>query len=742
MKLKLIIFFTLFLTLSVLSQSMDKEHFNKVMKGIVYKKNDVEKADLYLKAARYCLEKEGEFKTDLDSASLLNNQSIQISRKFDLKENIAQSMLLDGEIAKERGHKDLAVKLKNKALEYAIKNDLKKEQAAVYISLGYNMPENETSKKEEYYKKAIQLYRETGAFYDEAETFVELSIIHNSIDDPATSIKFAKQAIKIKKRIKRHDVFKEYTMLSLNFRVQGNYKNALSYALAAEKITENLNGNEKWLNLIYDLLGTIYSELKIYDKSVEYYKKAIVIAKKCNDAEAVNAITLNTARGLYSRGKNAEALEVLNSSYKYYSDKNCNAEYPSLYILVYCSLKKYNKAKPYYDQLVKCSNDVNNLKYKDHIEQEKMYYAMIHFLLKTGQADKTYVYINKLKELAKLNNDLYNLSQLERTYYKSDSATGNYQGAFNHLKMYKQLNDSLFNLERTKQLSDLQVKYETDKKDKNIKLLKQKGILQETRLHNELVIRYVFIAGLIILFILSILLYSRYCMKRKSNTILEQKRAEINRQNKKLRQLVDEKEWLLKEIHHRVKNNLQIVISLLNTQSAYLENEDALLAIQNSQHRMHAMSLIHQKLYQTENLSSIDMSWYIQELVNYLKDSFGTDNKIKFTFETEPIELDVAQAVPLGLILNEAISNAIKYAFPENKGLISIVLKEKSNCKYTLQIADNGIGLQPDFDSAERDSLGMNLMIGLAEQLDGSFNIASDNGVIITVNFIKREAEI
>jgi two-component system, sensor histidine kinase PdtaS len=120
---------------------------------------------------------------------------------------------------------------------------------------------------------------------------------------------------------------------------------------------------------------------------------------------------------------------------------------------------------------------------------------------------------------------------------------------------------------------------------------------------------------------------------------------------------------MLKEIHHRVKNNLQIVISLLNTQSAYLDNEDALQALKSSQQRMHSMSLIHQRLYQSDNLAMIDMHWYIQELAGYMRESFGVDRKVQFVLDTEKVELDVIQAVPLGLILNEAISNALSMLF-------------------------------------------------------------------------------
>ncbi|MFD2602676.1 tetratricopeptide repeat-containing sensor histidine kinase [Flavobacterium suzhouense] len=730
----LIVFFT---AVSIHAQSTeDKVKFSKTISRLHFEKDETKKAENLLWTANYCLDRPGNYKKDLDSAALLNRQSLKISKQLNLKSNIAQSMLLDGKIAKERGNATLAGKLKQKALDYAIAQDLKKDMAEAYTSIGLDYDGSNLERNTGDLLKAASLYRELGSFKEEAETFTNLSIIYNSAYQPATSIKYASQAIKIKKSIKENNFFSEYTMLALNLRIQGKYNTALSYALAAEKIIDKAS-DKQWQTVLINLIGTIYSELKYHDKSVEYYKKAITLAKENKDVEGVTSITINTVRGLYSRGKYNEALEILNNGAKYSPNDYCNIEYPSLYILLYCELKKYEKAKPYFEQLLKCSEQQNN----NHLAVEKMYYAMIHYLLKTGQAQKAYTYIDELKKLSVVNDDLYNRSQLERTHFEVDSANGNFKDAIQHLKNFKRLNDSIFNINSSKQYADLQLKYETEKKDENIKLLTHKNELQEVKIKTEKVIRYIFIGSLIVLCIILGLLYSRYCMKRKTNAILEAKQEEINTQNRKLQRLVDEKEWLVKEIHHRVKNNLQIVISLLNTQSAYLDNDDALEAIQNSQHRMHAMSLIHQKLYQTDNLSSINMSWYIKELAEYLKDSFDDDDKIKFKLKLSEIELDVAQAVPLGLILNEAISNAIKYAFPEHKGIINILFEEKDE-HYLLRIEDNGIGLPENFESNESDSLGMNLMMGLAEQLDGTFSIESDKGVIITINFIKRETTL
>lgn len=246
-----------------------------------------------------------------------------------------------------------------------------------------------------------------------------------------------------------------------------------------------------------------------------------------------------------------------------------------------------------------------------------------------------------------------------------------------------------------------------------------------------------------ILFILG-LIFNNYTFKRHNNKILKKQQNEIDEQNKSLEKLAAEKEWLLQEIHHRVKNNLQIVISLLNSQSAYLDNQDALMAIKNSQYRMFAMSLIHQKLYESDNLSYIDMSWYIFELVEKMKEWFETQAKINFILDIEVVFLDVAQAIPLGLIINELVNNAVKHAFPlETKGDVYISLKNIENNKYLLIISDTGIGVPENFEIKQDKSLGMNLIIGLTEQIGGVFELKNENGLKIIITFTRnREFEI
>jgi two-component sensor histidine kinase len=408
--------------------------------------------------------------------------------------------------------------------------------------------------------------------------------------------------------------------------------------------------------------------------------------------------------------------------------------------MLYTRNKNTKKAYPYYQELLTYYKTGNITGQERHI----MMIGIASYLFADGQIKQMYPYLEEIERSMTKESSLLRASELRKLYYLADSARGDFKSAFKNLAAFKTISDSINSVERAKELTALQLDYDTEKKDHDIVLLKQKGQLQKSLLEREAIIRNVFIGSFVVLLIFAGFLYIQNAIKKRSNAKLTLKQEEINAQNEKLKQLIAEKEWLLKEIHHRVKNNMQIIISLLNTQSAYLENEDAISAIQNSQNRMHAMSLIHQKLYQTDNLSRIDMKWYIQELTEYLKDSFQSEKSVKFEIQVDPITLDVAQAVPVGLILNEAINNAIKHAFAQREGTVFISFRRIKATPYDLllSIADNGIGIQKDLSSSDSDSFGMNLMQGLTSQLDGEFKLTSDQGVFITIQFSQKEGEI
>lgn len=213
-------------------------------------------------------------------------------------------------------------------------------------------------------------------------------------------------------------------------------------------------------------------------------------------------------------------------------------------------------------------------------------------------------------------------------------------------------------------------------------------------------------------------------------------RREIDR---KIRDSLKEKEVLLQEVHHRVKNNLQVISSILNLQSSYVSDQGTLDILQESQQRIKSMSFIHETLYRTTDFSSINFSEYIKSLSYNLIQSYRLTNcEIDFIPSIDVVEMSIDQAIPCGLIVNELVSNALKYAYKDrNIGKLWIDLHEQDN-KITLQITDDGVGLPKSFKFEKNDSLGVQLVYSLTEQLDGTIEVISNQGTSFLITFEKR----
>ncbi len=197
-----------------------------------------------------------------------------------------------------------------------------------------------------------------------------------------------------------------------------------------------------------------------------------------------------------------------------------------------------------------------------------------------------------------------------------------------------------------------------------------------------------------------------------------------------------EKEQLLKEVHHRVKNNLQIVCSLLNLQSDNIVDEKYLSLVRESRNRINSMALVHEMLYTSKDLSKIELKEYIERLSVSVHQSFAVPNsEIKFNYKVQnDINFEIDRMIPVGLILNEIISNSFKYAFPEKKGVITVELSlNKNSC--SLQVSDNGKGLPKNFNKDKDSNLGMQLVHMLSEQIDGRVEINQNNGTEYKITF-------
>jgi two-component sensor histidine kinase len=205
---------------------------------------------------------------------------------------------------------------------------------------------------------------------------------------------------------------------------------------------------------------------------------------------------------------------------------------------------------------------------------------------------------------------------------------------------------------------------------------------------------------------------------------------------------LQEKEVLLREIHHRVKNNLQVISSLLNLQATVVQDASLMAQYQDSQNRIRSMALIHEQLYRSDNLAEIDLGVYLRELTASLAQTYHRQAEgIAFQVEADSVLLDIDTAVPCGLLVNELVSNALKHAFPDGrKGTVTVELRCEAGSQVRLVIHDDGVGLPPGLDLRQTTSLGLQLVNSLVRQIAAGLEISTGAGTRFEIKFIKMNA--
>ncbi|WP_354432288.1 MULTISPECIES: histidine kinase dimerization/phosphoacceptor domain -containing protein [unclassified Mucilaginibacter] len=528
-------------------------------------------------------------------------------------------------------------------------------------------------------------------------------------------------------------------LLSNAFYFQGNYEKAIQNSLLG--ITDILTKEPGNVYMFYNNLSLIYIRLNRNDKARQWLEKVMDVSisfKKWDLMFKTTPLIVDC----FIREKNPTgALNyVLDIERRHPTEisgekKNLASALAKCYI----ALGRNDVAKGYILKMIKFSEiQIANGEIPTDNPTDVQ---TCRFYLTNGQFHTGEKYLTKSLKSWPANQEVGKLLFEYEIRFKLDSASRNYFAAMKQLQKTQKFKDSTFTAIKSRQIEELDISYETERKKRDIKILEGKQKLQEVKLLQIENTKNYIIAGSGMLLLLLAVIYNRYRLKQRSNRLLQQKQEEIKMINAGLEKaithkdhLLTEKEWLLKEVHHRVKNNLHTVICLLESQAAYLEN-DALKAIENSQHRIYAMSLIHQKLYQSDDIKTIDMSLYLPEFIQYLNDSFGTQRNVHFHLQVEPILLGVSQAIPLALIVNEAVTNSIKYAFaPGFTGVISISMFQ-TNQEITLIIADNGRGIDPAIANMPLESLGLKLMNGLSEDINAHIKFENIKGTKITIIF-------
>ncbi|MDX5418345.1 MAG: hypothetical protein LPK09_03945, partial [Hymenobacteraceae bacterium] len=220
----------------------------------------------------------------------------------------------------------------------------------------------------------------------------------------------------------------------------------------------------------------------------------------------------------------------------------------------------------------------------------------------------------------------------------------------------------------------------------------------------------------------------------KLNSLLEQK---VRYRTELLEEKNREKEILLKEIHHRVKNNLQIIMSMLNLQARHIQDPKALEVMQSIRGRVRSMAILHERLYQHEDLAAINLQDYFKGICDGLYATYGvTTQQVRLQLDIPNLMVEADTALSLGLIVNELVSNTLKYAFPDRTGLLHISLDSKNKPYYTLTVSDDGIGLSDDFEEKRKRSYGLQLVTSLAKKLNGNIALKNNNGTNSILHFV------
>ena len=708
---------------------------------------DTNRVRLQLRLGGYYIKKPSAVKDDLDSAFTFLNKALALSDSLHAIKLHYEVLAMKGNCFLKGTDLTNGTDCYMQVINYYHNIGDKKIEAATWQKFGNSITYDNgvfVDKKNSCYARAKDIYKqlkdtlgEISVSKDEAE----LLINQHKFDLAITELE---QVLAQYKSIHFKNLHYTYDLLAEANAGKGDYGQELFYRLETVKSMEATGDMAKAATFYY-MLDLACSDMGAYDQETTFITKGIAFCRKThNDDMLVYFVILNT-RSLLKQNKKLEALHFLSTNI----DANLDHLIPTqlaaldwIYGQVYQKLGKYVLAEKYFKAMMALS-DRYELASANASRRADEYMNSCDFYIITKQFSKAQHCVDVLTNLPKNIIHYSAIGEIARLKFKVDSAAGRYLASIDDFELYKKIRDSVDNAKKNKQIAELGIKYQTGLKEKDLQL-QQKNIqvlTKQSQLEREQVVqtkttKNMWIGGSCILFLLTGVTYNRYRLKQRSNLQLQQQKIEISDKNSVLEKLLHDNEWMMRELHHRVKNNMQMVMSLLSSQAAYLNDEVAIKTVTESQHRIQAMSLIHQKLYKTNNVSSVYMPEYIYELVDYLKESFRPGSSVYFDLQIDPIFLDVLQAVPIGLILNEAITNAIKYAFPYAKeDTITIRLTVLDNHEILIAVADNGRGLPDDFNIQQSNTFGMILIQGLTRDLGGRCEIVSNNGTRVDVKF-------
>lgn len=518
-----------------------------------------------------------------------------------------------------------------------------------------------------------------------------------------------------------HLYFNKYLVLAELYR----HNEGLEVLLMAKELADAI-GNQDRIGKFYFFLASYYRYKNEFDKEYQALmqsKSYLQTSKNLKEVANLNSSLLR----YHTQFNNYDsayyyAQKCLDFFEPYEYGEEVGVTYGQLGNLE-MSKKDYAAAIAYYKKALDNFLVVNTGFYAGQL------FNMGYAYLKSGNFDQALDQMGRSLAIRKEIKDLNGLSESYKGLAETYQAMGNYKNAFDYLVIHQSYKDSVFNETKNRQLTELETQYETEKKNQAISVLEQEKELQNLKAQKQQAQISIGIGAMIILLALLGLFFRQSNIRKKLNDQLQSKNEEIAKQSA-------ERELLLKEIHHRVKNNLQIISSLLSMQTRSFTDDKMKGAMKESQSRVKTMALIHEKLYQYENLSKINMQEYLKELSEFLAYTYRSEKQIELKIDAENIDLDMDLAIPLGLITNELLSNSLKYAFQEmDSGEIIINFSKNALGLYNLTIKDTGKGLDDSLDLDKTTSLGLKLVKTLTRQINGELRVVNQTGVAFEINF-------
>ena len=394
-------------------------------------------------------------------------------------------------------------------------------------------------------------------------------------------------------------------------------------------------------------------------------------------------------------------------------------------------LNQFDKAIPLLKKDVASSKNIKNFHNAaiSQLEISKCYLAL-------NKLELSKSYLDSAKSLLVDIDDYKTQLNLIKQYAIYYDKTGAYKMAIDYYGKYIVFKDSIESKNNLRELLLAQVANQVSEREavitesqKNIRE-KNAEVSKQKTFRNALIF-----CGLILIIVIVFMIVQL----KRANTqkqLLEIKNKQIETRNEIIDKSLSEKDLLIKEVHHRVKNNLQIISSLLKLQSAKTTNLEIQNSLGEAQDRINSMALLHQLLYRNNQMTSLLFNEYLESLINQISGSFSlTKKNITIQSHLIELELDLDTAIPLGLITNELMSNAYKHAFNGKDGIIKVELSKLVKNTYQLKVSDNGQGLAADFDLTSSDSLGLDIVAILSEQINAELKIYNDNGAHFEIVF-------